>query len=401
MKLLTQKMMWLGMALVLIVLILFGSATMGSVLGSEPKEIPVALVVLDQPTELPSGETLEVGKAIQTTLGSNPALPFVWHVVGSEEEAREGLDKREYYGALVLPANLSSGLLSLATSSPIHPHVKIIANEGMSTQASTIVTTALGQALRMIGEELSQQLLEQIGKQKGQIPVEAAKALVTPMSVQEEVIHSPGVNNALGNAPALLTQVMWIGSLVTGIFLFLASKEAIAAGSRGWAVSTVQATVGLVIVSLASGFTLWMALSWYGMQMADAGGTWLFLCLVGSTFFLLQSSLLNWIGFRAMPLLVFLMFFSIPLLNTAPEFLPKSARDWIYSWTPLRFAAEGLREVMYFGGLDAVSSNAFILWGVAGGFLVLLLASGFKANRAKDAAPASVTGDQIMDGLEQ
>lgn len=393
MKLLTQKMMWQGMVLVLVVLILFGLATMGSVLGSEPKEIPVALVVLDQPTELPSGGTLEAGKTIQATLSSNPALPFVWHVVGSEEEAREGLDKREYYGALVLPANLSSGLLSLATSSPIHPQVKIIANEGMSTQASTIVTTVLGQALRMISEELSQQLLEQIGQQNGQLSVESAKALVTPMNVQEEVVHSPGVNNASGNAPAMFTQVMWIGSLVAGIFLFLASKKAIAAGSRGWAVSAVQATVGLVIVSLASGFIIWMALSWYGMQMADAGGTWLFLWLVGSTFFLLQSSLLNWIGFRAMPLLVFLMFFSIPLLNTAPEFLPQTTRDWIYSWTPLRFAAGGLREVMYFGGLDAVSSNAFILWGVAGGFMVLLLTSGFKAKRATDAAPASVTGD--------
>ncbi|WP_246873632.1 hypothetical protein [Paenibacillus dendritiformis] len=93
----------------------------------------------------------------------------------------------------------------------------------------------------------------------------------------------------------------------------------------------------------------------------------------------MQSSLLNWIGFPAMPLLVLLMFFSVPLLNMAPEFLTQTTRDWIYSWTPLRFAAGGLREVMHFGGLDAAGSNAFVLWGVAVGFLVLLLASGFKA----------------------
>lgn len=389
MRMLKEKMTWLGVIIVLVVLILFGLATMGSVLGAEPKGISVALVDLDQPVKLPSGGTLEVGKTIQATLGANPALPFVWHVMGSEEAAREGLDKREYYGALVLPADLSSSLLSLATSSPTHPHVKIIANEGMSTQASTIVTQVLGQALRIIGEELSQQLLEQMGQQQEQITVETAKAFVTPMNIQEEIIHSPGVNNASGNAPALLTQIMWIGSLVTGIFLFLASKKAIAVGSSRWAVSVSQAIVGLVTVSLASGFTIWMALSWYGMQMADAGGTWLFLWLVGSTFFLLQSSLLNWIGFRAMPLLVFLMFFSIPLLNMAPEFLPQSARDWIYSWTPLRFAAGGLREVMYFGGFDAASSNALILGGIAVGFLMLLLASGFKAGRATDAAPVN------------
>lgn len=393
MKMLTQKMMWLGMVLVLIVLTVFGLAMMGSVLGSKPKELPVALVILDQPTELSTGGTFAVGEMIQDKLLSNPAMPFVWHVVDSEQKAREGLDKREYYGAMVIPADLSSGLLSLATHSPIHPNVKIISNEGMNTQASMVVRQAMGQALKMINGELLQQLLGQIGQQTEQIPVQSAKDLMTPVNVQEEVVHPPGANNASGNAPGLFTQIIWIGSMVTGVVLFLASQKAVAAGSRRWTVSTLQAIGGLAIVGIASCFTIWMASSWYGMELANAGETWLFLWLAGSAFFLLQSSLLNWIGFRAIPLLVLLMFFSMPLLNMAPEFLSQTTREWIYSWTPLRFAAGGLREVMYFGGLDAVGSNALILWGVAVGFLVLLLASGFKAGRATDAPPSSVTGD--------
>lgn len=103
----------------------------------------------------------------------------------------------------------------------------------------------------------------------------------------------------------------------------------------------------------------------------------------------------HWIGFRGIPLLILLMFFSMPLLNMAPEFLSQTTRDWIYSWTPLRFAAGGLREVMYFGGLDAVGSNTFVLWGVAVGFLVLLLASGFKAGRATDAPLLLLQGIKI------
>ncbi|ACX67119.1 YhgE/Pip domain-containing protein [Paenibacillus sp. Y412MC10] len=395
MKMLTQKMMWLGMVLVLIVLTVFGVAMMGSVLGSKPKEVPVALVILDQPAELPTGETFAIGEMIRERLLSSPAMPFVWHVVDSEEKAREGLDKREYYGAMVIPADLSSGLLSLATHSPIHPNVRIISNEGMNTQASMVVRQAMGQAMNMINGELLQQLLGQIGQQTEQIPIETAKALMTPVNVQEEVVHPPGVNHAAGNAPGLFTQIIWIGSMVTGVVLLLASQKAVAAGSRRWTVSALQAIGGLAIVGIASCFTIWMASSWYGMELANAGETWLFLWLAGSAFFLLQSSLLNWIGFRAIPLLVLLMFFSVPLLNMAPEFLSQTTRDWIYSWTPLRFAAGGLREVMYFGGLDAAHSNALILWGVAGGFLVLLLSSGFKANRATDAAPTSVTGDTI------
>ncbi|WP_410768776.1 YhgE/Pip domain-containing protein [Fontibacillus sp. BL9] len=381
MNILKQKMTWLGVPIVLVVLIIFGAAMMGSVLGSKPKELPVALVVLDRPAELPTGEAFTVGEMIKEELVTNPALPFVWHVVDSEEKARAGMDKREYYGALVLPADLSSGLVSLATSSPVHPNVKIIANEGMSNQASTVLRQTLGEAMKMIGRELSQQQLGKIGQQKEQISVEAAKALITPLNVEEEVIHLPGVNNASGNAPGLLTQILWIGSLVTGIVLFLASRKAVAAGSRRWTVSVLQAIAGLAIVSFAAGFTVWMALSWYGMELANTGETCLFLGLAGSAFFLLQSSLLNWIGFKAMPLLVLLMFFSLPLLNMSPEFLSQTTQDWIYSWTPLRFAAGGLREVMYFGGLDAASVNASVLWGVSGGFLMLLLASGFKTGR--------------------
>jgi len=392
MNMLKQKMTWLGVAIVLVVLVVFGAAMMGSVLGSKPKELPVALVVLDRPARLPNGGTLAAGETIRDQMLSNRALPFAWHVVNSEAKAREGLDNREYYGALVLPADLSSGMLSLATPSPIHPKVKIIANEGMNAQASTVVRQVLGQAMNLISRELAQQLLGQVGQQTEQVPVETAKAFMAPMNVQEEVVHPPGANHASGNAPGLLIQIMWIGSLVTGVVMFLTSRKAVASGSRRWTVSTLQAIAGLVIAGIASGFTLWMASSWYGMELANAGEIWLFLWLAGSAFFLLQSSLLNWIGFPAMPLLVLLMFFSLPLLNMAPEFLSQVTREWIYSWTPLRFAAEGLREAMYFGGLGAASSNVFVLWGVAGGFLALLLASGWKANHASDAVSTSVTG---------
>ncbi|OZQ64470.1 MULTISPECIES: YhgE/Pip domain-containing protein [Paenibacillus] len=114
------KMTWRVMAIILVMLIIFGLAMMGSVLGSKSKELLVALVVLDQPAELATGGMLAVGEIIQETLGSNPALPFVWHVVDSEEKARKGIDNHDFYGAVVLPVDLSTGLLSLATSSPIH-----------------------------------------------------------------------------------------------------------------------------------------------------------------------------------------------------------------------------------------------------------------------------------------
>lgn len=384
-----QKLLWIGIIIVMVVLIVFGAAMMGSVLGTKPKELPVALVVLDKPAELPTGGALAVGEMIREKLTANTQLPLTWEIVESEEAARAGMDEHDYYGALVIPADLSSGLLSLASPTPKPATVQIIANDGMNAQAATVVKQVLGQAMKAVSLELSNQLLGQIGQQTGgQIPVATAQALLSPIVIQEESIHAVGVNNASGNAPGLLTQIMWMGSLVTGMILFLSIQKTVAAGARRWTVILSQTVAGVAIVGAASGFLVWMASSWYGMELAQTMDTWLYLWLGGAVFFLLQSMLLNWIGLPAMAILVLLMFFSMPVLNMAPEFLSQTTHDWIYSWTPLRFVSGGLREVMYYGGLDSVSTNASVLWIIGGAFLVLLLASSVKRASTKSTAAA-------------
>lgn len=376
-----QKIVWIGTLIVLLVLVVFGAAMMGSVLGAKPKEVPVALVVLDRPAQLPGGESLAVGEMLKEKLTSNPQLPIAWTIVGSETEARAGMDDRQYYGALIVPADLSAGVASLAGTDPKPATVKIVANEGMNAQASTVVRQGLAQAMRLAGAELSKTMLERIGAQTQQVPVATAAALLSPIVVQEETAHAAGANNATGNAPGLLTQIMWMGSLVSALILFFAGGAAMKAGSHRPAAIVWQPVAGVLLAGLASAFLVWEATAWYGMELADATQTWLFLWLAGAAFYMLQSALLNWIGMPAMAILVLLMFFSMPMLNMAPEFLSVASRDWIYAWTPLRFAAVGLREVMYFGGLNAASSNAAVLWGVGGGFLLLLVGAAWKRTK--------------------
>jgi ribose/xylose/arabinose/galactoside ABC-type transport system permease subunit len=96
-----------------------------------------------------------------------------------------------------------------------------------------------------------------------------------------------------------------------------------------------------------------------------------------------------------MAILVLLMFFSMPVINMAPEFLSQTTQDWLYSWTPLRFVASGLREIMYFGGLDSVSSNAVVLWGIAGSFFVVLLSSSVKRSKSGKSERVTVASPSI------
>jgi len=385
-----QKLAWVSIAVVLVVLVVFGAAMMGSVVGAKPKELPVALVVTDQPVKLPTGGEIATGALIQEKLLAAAAaggeFPIKWELVESVEAAQTGMDERSYYGALVLPEDLSSGLMSLTTGTPNQATVRIIVNEGANTQAATIVKQVLTQSMRMVSGELSKQLLGQIAGSSeqgaGLVPVAAVDAVMTPFHVKEESVHPVGSNQANGNAPGLLTQIMWIGSLITSVILFFAQQRARSAGgsrpSGNAAIVAAQGVTGIVVVGAASAFLVWMASSWYGMELAHAVGTWLLLWLGGVTFFSIQSTLLNWIGMPAMAILVLLMFFSMPVLNMAPEFLSPVTQDWIYSWTPLRFVAEGLREVMYYGGLQGLGISANVLWVVAVVFLVLLLGSAVK-----------------------
>ncbi|MDQ0193522.1 YhgE/Pip domain-containing protein [Paenibacillus wynnii] len=395
MALIKQKKLWIGIVAVFVVLVVFGAAMMGSIVGAKPKNLPVAIVVLDQQVGLPTGESLAVGEKIREKLLSNNQAPIVWKVVGSESEVRAGLDHREYYGALVLPADLSSGMLSLASPDPKPATVKIITNEGANTQASSAVKQMLGAAMKGVSLELSTQLLGLMSQQSEQITVGAAKALLSPIIIEEETVHAVGINNASGNAPGMLTQIQWIGSLVAGLMLFIISKEVAAKGTRRWVVILSQIGVGLVLIMAVSGFLVWMASSWYGMELTHAVDTWLFLWLAGSAFFLIQSSLLNWIGLPAMGILVLLMFFSMPVLNIAPEFLTQATQDWLYSWVPLKFVAVGLREVMYFGGFKTGSMNVEVLWGISVFFLIVLVASGVKKGRTQDVATAATTVNPV------
>ncbi|MCM3749927.1 ABC transporter permease [Paenibacillus pasadenensis] len=385
-----QKLTFISVVAVLAVLAVFGLAMMGSVVSVKPKDVPVALVMLDQGSDLPGGAKLEAGKQLQEQLTGNSKLPFKWTVVESEQEARAGIDDRKYYGALILPADMSSDVASLAGPSPMPPNVRILASEGANAQAASAVKQGLNQVLLMASQSIAQTTLQQLSAKSGQLPAVTAKALLSPITVQEETLHAVSANNAGGNAPGLLTQIMWMGSLVTAAALFFAGRAAVKSGSGRLAVMLSQPVVGAVIVGIASAFLVWMASAWYGMELNGATEVWLFLWLAGMAFYAIQSTLLNWIGMPAMAILVLLMFFSMPVLNMAPEFLAEASRDWIYSWTPLRFAAVGLREVMYFGGLDAAGANIAVLWSIGGAFLLLLVLAGLRRGGSQATRQAAV-----------
>lgn len=392
MSILRQKFVWIGTAVVLAVLMIFGLAMMGSVLGAKAKSLPVALVVLDRPVDVPGGGQLALGETVKEKITGIAQLPVKWEAMSTEEDAKAALDRQDVYGALVIPADFSAGVASIQSAEPKPAVVKLYVNEGMNSQAATAVKTMLGQVAKNMGGELSRMVLEQLGQRTQQVPIGTAQALLAPFQTEEIVVHPVGANNGNGGAPNMLAQITWMGSLVGSIFLFLAASAARRAG-RPWSVASTQVLLGLALAAVVSGFTVWMANSWYGMELQDSGAVWLFLWLAASAFFLMQTALLNWIGFPAMGLLVLLLFFSMPLLNLPSEFMPQATQDWLYSWTPFRYAASGLRSLMYFGGEEGMSLPYGVLWWIAGIGAAVALASAVRKTRGSE-------GDQAAAGTK-
>ncbi|MBD3919148.1 hypothetical protein H8B09_10310 [Paenibacillus sp. PR3] len=81
---------------------------------------------------------------------------------------------------------------------------------------------------------------------------------------------------------------------------------------------------------------------------------------------------------QAYEIRVRLMLFSLPVVNLAPEFLPQTTHDWLYTWTSFRFAASGMRNSMYFNEVDAASTSLSVLAWIAAIGLVLVIVSAFK-----------------------
>jgi YhgE/Pip-like protein len=373
-----QKTVWIGLAAMIAVIAVLGWAILGSTVNPIPKNLPIALVAADRGAEIPGVGKVNVGEMIKQKLTtaqapSGEASPFAWTVLDSETEALAGLDRQTYYAVMVLPDNLSANYISLMSPAPMSAGVRVLINQGKSGVAATMATQALGKMVEGINVQLREQAFVQIRQVGGSnVTIEQAKALAAPLAASFETVHPIAANTANGNAPVVLTQLAWLAALTASALLYLTGSKLKEAGRL--AVVAAQLIAGAIYAAVAAGSELLISGSLFGLHVPDRTNTFLFLTLAVFCFFLLQSAVISWIGLKAMPILVLLFFFGLPILGLPPEFLPDTTRDWLYSWIPFRFSVEGLRDLFYFRqGLNVGAPAAILGWiGVAGAALMIV-----------------------------
>ncbi|MEU7477390.1 hypothetical protein AB0A63_15480 [Lentzea sp. NPDC042327] len=110
-------------------------------------------------------------------------------------------------------------------------------------------------------------------------------------------------------------------------------------------------------------------LAWWGAGLT--GGALAFLFAVAGAFALLQAGLFKHLGIRAMGVLGVLYLMAPAVAGQVPELLNPVYRVALWSWTPFRFATEGLRAVRHDG---SAGTAWWVFAGIALAGLVLVLA---------------------------
>lgn len=380
-----QKQPYVALIAVFFVILLLGVAQLGSTVNPVPKDLPVLLVQMDSGEKLPTGQEMNFGKLIQEKITAVPAqsgsaAPLKWTTMGSEQEAIDAMDREQAYAAIVIPADFSHKLASLMSPQPVPSTLTLYVNQGMNNSGATMANQVISQMMLGINAQVREQLLGQISQRGGTLTVDQTKAFASPIIVASKNVNAVGANSSNGNAPVVLTQLVWFGAMVTTILLFMAATKATQSGSHlhRLGIKVSQLLTGAVVIAVSAASILLVTGQWLGLAIPNYWEIGLFLFFAGFVFFLIQTAIVSWLGMAGVPLFVLVFFFGAPVLALPPQLLPAFSHDWLYSWLPLRFSAEGLRDLFYFRQGLNLSEPQWILGMIGTVCLAVILLSVLK-----------------------
>ncbi len=360
----------LGVVLmVLVIHLLLAYASFGPTATSELKEMPIGFLNSDEGM---AGENL--GLVFEKAVTGADSEMIKWINYDSLSAMHEAFENKELYGGLVLPPNLTESIFSMQGEAPQQAMVKVILNEGMNVTGANTVQTIIAGTLNEMNQEIRNDMLGNMQNMGLLLQPEQVSVLAEPLVQQVEKVNPVG-GQARGQLPLIFTVLLLLGSLIGSllIWLMLHSKDQLAARFVG-----TQLLSG-VFLAVIQAFSTMAVVGWLmGMELVNYGYLIMFLMITAFVFFLIQSSVLNWLGFKGWPLLILIWLFGLPVVSLPPEFLSDFYKSAIYSWIPFRFSVEGLSSILFFDAGGNLSSMLAVLAVIGAVFLLLILASYYR-----------------------
>lgn len=378
MELFKNKLAWAAPIAVILIIALF-SVNLFAQGNPQVKNLPVALIVNDE------GDHVEAVKSVveQMSKGIDGKEPTLAFTIVKEADIEDLFNDKKYYAALVIPKGYNESLQN-AISNNSSATLQVYLNQGYNMTGANYAQTALNGLITQLSNQYSKTFIAQMDGQE--INASQASVLVNPIVSEEKIFNAITASTANGSAPTLMAVPAWVGALIGGFILFLATsninkKEALTR-KQTLRLMGGQLLFG-IIIALFSGFTVATLAQIAGINMPSYFLVAFFVSFAAFCFYLLVSAITAWIGKPAITLFMVVMLLGMGVLMTPQEMLPSFFVHFIRPWVPLRFASEGLREIFYFGsGLyTGASFNTILGIGIAG--FVIYILSIFKPVRVQ------------------
>jgi len=317
-----------------------GLLTFGVTATVGPRGLPLAVAV-------PDGAAAPLQQAAQRVVEQG-GEQVSWRLT-SPAEARRLLDEKAVYG-----------VLELASGAPATVVLSGAVNPNAAQAAQQVLAPAAQAASAGTGQPVTQ--------------------TVHPASAPERT------------APLAAATLLWAGTLGgTALLVALGSGP----GRRTTVALRLAVAIGVTVAATAVVLALMALWDWSLLDRGLRVDSRLigFLLLTGLGFAAVQGAVLRLLGMTGMSIFGPLYLMAPVVAGQVPELMHPAYRVLLWSWTPIRFPAEGLRSLLL---LDSAPDLRTAVWVVAGMAVVGMVGLLWPSRRqpAPDgAASAGDTGD--------
>lgn len=337
-------------------------------LNMAPKELPFAVLSLDEGAETPQGE-INAGAMMADTLVNaevpegEDAAPIKWELFESQQELDQALANNELFGALTIPADFTERQAMAQAGAGDVPSVDVVLDNAKSPIAATQMQQSLGEVFAEMNIPANIEIIN-----TGDSDAAASSPLAGMMSQQ------------IGVMPLMMMSLA--GSIVlTRIF---PKKNAASTGGRFAALGKQLGYAG--VLSLLAAVTAVVLLNTLVGASAPFWTTTVFLWLASFAVMSLFIGSFNISTLLGVLVVVFALLCGMLTAVLPAELLPAFWADWIYPWSPQHFIGDGIRDILYRGaGLWPRGAGGLLALGGIG--LALAGLSALISGRSKGSAP--------------
>ncbi len=416
MNIFKKKLFWMTPILVIVILLLLAIAFIPAY-NPEPKSVPIAIVNQDKGTTM-QDKDINIGKTFADKIKDNKDLSdkVEWVDVDSKKDLKQGFKDNKYYGALILDENLSKDSMSkvqktvqdakikemqsqmkekiesgqippeqakkMQEQNKVEPvkvkqgEVEIIVNEGASMQGAQLANTMLTTIGDQLNTQISKQGIQTLDKMDVDVSASDIQGITNPIKVDKTNMNAVKSHQGNGNLPFLMFTPIWLASLVGSVVLFFSFRTSNNITIKDRIIASLGQLGGAIVTALIGGFGyIYFMTKVLDVTINEPTKIGLYISIAILAFISLILGFMTWLGVKAIPLFMVLLFFSLQLIMLPTQMLPQFYQDYMIGWNPFRHYAETLRGLLYlhhdielnstmwmfigfiiFGGVSAISA---------------------------------------------